>query len=130
MNIKTLVSAFCAASLTLAFSSTAFAQDTAMKTMSMGQTAVESTVKTLAENEKVLVRDSVYRPGEISSSQSRDGLVVYHLSDFKLERTYADGSKKVFNYKAGDAEIINEKRPYSVKNIGKNTAHLISVRLK
>jgi len=130
MNSRTLVAAFCAAALTLAFSGTAFAQGMAMKKMPMGQIAGQYTVKTLTENEKMLVRDVVYKPGDTGPMQSRDGMVIYHITNSTVERTFADGSKQVVTQKAGEAEIINEKRPYSTKNIGKNTNHLIAVTLK
>lgn len=130
MNRKTFVAAFCAAALTLAFSGTAFAQGMAMKKMPMGQTAGQYTTKTLAENEKMLVRDVVYKPGDTGPMQSRDGMVIYHITNSTVERTFADGSKQVVTPKAGEAEIINEKRPYSTKNIGKNTNHLIAVSQK
>ncbi len=130
MNSKTLVAAFCAATLTSAFSGTAFAQGMAMKKMPMEQTAGQYTVKTLTENEKVLVRDVVYKPGDTGPMQSRDAMVIYHITNSTVERTFADGSKQVVTHKAGEAEIINEKRPYSTKNIGKNTNHLIAVSQK
>jgi hypothetical protein len=131
MNSKTLVASFCASAvaLTLAFSSMAFAQGMAMK-MTTGGTAGQYTVKTLTENAKVLVRDVVYKPGDIGPMQSRDGMVIYHITNSTVERTFADGSKQVVTHKAGEAEIINEKRPYSTKNTGKNTNHLIAVTLK
>jgi hypothetical protein len=47
VNSKTLVAAFCAASLTLALSGTAFAQGMAMKKMPMGQTAGQITQTTI-----------------------------------------------------------------------------------
>jgi hypothetical protein len=132
MNSKIVVAALCASAmaLPLALSSTAFAQGMAMEKMSPGKTAGQYTIKTLTENAKVLVRDVVYKPGDIGPMQSRDGMVIYHITNSTVERTFADGSKQVVTHKAGEAEIINEKRPYSTKNTGKNTNHLIAVTLK
>jgi len=114
--------------LTLAYSTAAFAQGTAMEKGGAVQT--QRTLKVLAENEKLQVIDVVYQPGDTGAASSKDGLVVYHLSGGTIERSYADGSKKVVTYKAGQTTIIAEKRPYSTKNIGKTAIHEIVVQLK
>jgi hypothetical protein len=116
-----------AVALALACSTPVFAQGMAMQ---KGGAAHQRTQTVLAENEKVLVSDIVYRPGDAGAASSKDGLVVYHLSDGTIERSYADGSKKVVVYKAGQTTIIAEKRPYSTKNIGKTVIHEIVVQLK
>jgi quercetin dioxygenase-like cupin family protein len=114
--------------LTLAFSTAAFAQSTAMQKGGAVQT--QRTLTVLAENEKLQVIDVVYQPGDIGAASSKDGLAVYHLSSGTIERSYADGSKKVMTYKAGQTTIIAEKRPYSTKNIGKTAVHEIVFQLK
>jgi urease gamma subunit len=129
-NDRRIVALFASVLFVSAFSSTAFAQGMAMDKPMSGMTAGQYTVKTLTENERVLVRDVIYRPGDTGPMQSRDGMIIYHITNSTVERTFADGSKQVVVHKAGDAEIINEKRPYSTKNIGKNTNHLIAVTLK
>ena len=116
--------------LALAFSTAAFAQSTAMEKGGAVQTAHQRTLKVLAENEKLQVIDVVYQPGDTGAASSKDGLVVYHLSAGTIERSFADGSKKVVTYKTGETTIIAEKRPYSTKNIGKTTVHEIVVQLK
>jgi hypothetical protein len=119
-----------AVALTLAISSAAFAQGTAMEKGGTMQTAHERTRTVLAENEKLVVADVVYQPGDTGAASSKDGLVVYHVSGGTIERTYADGSKKIVTYKTGQTTIIAEKRPYSTKNIGKTAIHEIVVQPK
>jgi hypothetical protein len=92
--------------------------------------AAESIQKVLAENEKVKVIDVVERPGDTGPMTSRLGLVVHWVSGGTVERTYADGTKEVVTRKSGETALIAEKRPYSVKNVGKTTTHLIEVQLK
>jgi beta-alanine degradation protein BauB len=132
MGNKKRTAALCASAvvLTLAFSTAAFAQSMAMEKGGAVRTAHQRTLTVLAENEKLQVIDVVYQPGDMGAASSKDGLVVYHLSDGTIERTFADGSKKVVTYKAGQTMIIAEKRPYSTKNIGKTAIHEIVVQLK
>jgi hypothetical protein len=92
--------------------------------------AAESIQKVLAENEKVKVIDVVERPGDTGPMTSRLGLVVHWVSGGTVERTYADGTKEVVTRKSGETALISEKRPYSVKNVGKTTTHLTEVQLK
>jgi len=116
--------------LPFVFSTMVFAQSMAMKKTDAAQPAHQRVLKVLAENEKLQVIDVVYHPGDTGAASSKDGLVVYHLSAGTIERSYADGSKKVVNYKAGETMIIDEKRPYSTKNIGKTVVHEIVFQLK
>jgi hypothetical protein len=120
-----------AMALTLAVSSTAFAQGMKMdKPMAMGQAAGQPTIKTIAENEKLIVTDGVTRPGDATAMQSREGWVYHYVAGGKVEYTFADGSKKVVTRKTGETVLISEKRPYSGKNIGTTTIHSIVVHLK
>jgi len=114
--------------LPFVFSTMVFAQS--MKKADAAQPAHQRVLKVLAENEKLQVIDVVYHPGDTGAASSKDGLVVYHLSAGTIERSYADGSKKVVNYKAGETMIIDEKRSYSTKNIGKTVVHEIVFQLK
>ena len=92
--------------------------------------AAEATTKTLAENGKVQVIDNVVPPGALSPIVSRLGLVAYYVQGGTSERGYADGTKEVVERKTGETFIVTEKRPYSLKNVGKTTIHVITVRLK
>jgi hypothetical protein len=62
--------------------------------------------------------------------RSREGPFTYSISGGSLERTYADGTKEVVTRKSGESFLNKEKRPYSTKNVGKTTIHLIAVQLK
>ncbi len=119
-----------AIALTFAVSTAAFGQSMAMKKAGAAETTRQRTRTVLAENEKLLVADIVYQPGDTAPASSKDGLVVYHVRGGTMERTYADGSKKVVTYKSGETTIIADKRPYATKNIGKTAIHEIVVQLK
>jgi quercetin dioxygenase-like cupin family protein len=127
---RTLLYGISAVSFTLAMSSTAFAQGMAMEKSGAMQAAGQITRKTLAENAKVAVIDSVSKPGETSPMQSRPMHVIHIMSGGTLERTYADGKKEVIAEKAGDTKIIDISQPYAVKNIGKTTIHTIIINVK
>ena len=92
--------------------------------------AAEATQKVIAENDKLQVIDIVERPGDTGPMASRLGIVFHVVNGGTFERTYADGSKEVTPRKTGDTVLIKEKRPYSVKNVGTTTIHLIEVVLK
>ncbi|HET7083335.1 MAG TPA: hypothetical protein VFI23_01080 [Rhizomicrobium sp.] len=92
--------------------------------------AADATTKVLAENDKVQVVDNVAPPGAVSPITSRLGLVAYYVTGGMSERTYADGTKEVVERKTGETFIVTEKRPYSLKNVGKTTIHVVTVRLK
>src|SRR5471030_2756730 len=108
----------------LAFSTAAFAQSMMMMEKGGALRITHQRTRTvLAENEKLVVADVVYQPGDTGAASSKDGLVVYHVAGGTIERTYADGSKKIVTYKAGETALIADKRPYSTKNIGKTAIH-------
>ena len=87
--------------------------------------AAEATTKVLAENDKMQVIDVVENPGDTGAMAVRLGNAIYMISGGTFERTFADGTKQVTPRKTGEAAIVSEKRPYSVKNIGTTTIHLI-----
>ena len=123
---------YCASAvaLTLAVSSTAFAQGMTTDKMSAVAPAGQAMTKTLAENDKVQVIDNVVPPGTMSPITSRLGLIAYYVRGGTSERGYADGTKEVVERKTGETFIVTEKRPYSLKNVGTTTIHVITVRLK
>lgn len=82
--------------------------------------------KVLAENEKVVVTDSLIKPGDVGAMSDRYGMVYYYVTGGSLERTFSDGSKDTVTRKSGEAFIVNDKRPYA----GKTVMHLISIKLK
>ena len=89
-----------------------------------------ATSKTVFENDKVAVIDSISKPGEGLPSSVRGGMILYYLSGGKVERTYADGTKETVTRKTGQALVNSEMRPYSTMNTGSTTVHVVAIRLK
>jgi hypothetical protein len=89
-----------------------------------------ATSKTVFENDKVTIIDSVTKPGEGLPSGKRGGMILYYLSGGKVERTYADGTKETVTRKTGQALVNSEMRPYSTMNTGSTTVHVIAITLK
>ena len=112
-----LLACICVAAMTSSLSLGAHAQNA-------------SPPKVIAENAKLQVLDNVSKPGDVSPMQSREGLVAYYVKGGMFERTYADGTKEVSERKTGETLLVSEKRPYSLKNVGKTTIHVITVKLK
>jgi hypothetical protein len=90
--------------------------------------------KTLAENDKATVTETTLAAGATAKIGAPQGpfFARYYLSSGTLEYTYADGTKETITRKAGTAVIISatDKRPASIKNIGKTALHLITVGVK
>src|ERR1700733_14478789 len=80
-----------------------------------------ATEKTVFENDKITVLDTVVKPGEGLPSGDRSGRIYYYLSGGNVERTFADGTKETVTRKSGQALMNSEKRPYSVANVGTTT---------
>ncbi|SRR5258706_9505187 len=121
MNSNIRIAAYCvsALALSLAFSGPLSAQ-----------TGEMSAPKTIAENSKVLVTETIGKPGESTPSLNRLGQVYYYVQGGTVELTYSDGTKATVVRKTGEARIITEKRAYSAKNIGTTTVHVITTTLK
>ena len=84
--------------------------------------------KVLLENDKVLVIESTFLPGDVSRAD-RKARANYYVKDGKLERTSKDGKKEVVERKAGTALWLGADSDV-VKNIGKTTFVVIGVQLK
>jgi len=85
-------------------------------------------VKVLLENNKVIVTESTFLPGDVSR-RDRKARTNYILTDGKLERTAKDGKKTVYERKAGTAHYL-EADSDVVKNVGKSTYVVIGVTYK
>ena len=121
MNRNTRVAAYCVSALTL---SLAFSGPVSAQTGEM------SKPKTIAENDKVLVTETIGKPGEATPSINRLGQVYYYVQGGTVELTYSDGTKATVTRKTGEARIVTEKRAYSAKNTGTTTIHVITTTLK
>lgn len=132
MSNKKAATLFCvlAMALSLPSSSTAFAQGMAIEKGGAMTATGKATLKTIAENEKLIVIDGVTRPGDVTPMQSREGWVYHYITGGKVQHIYSDGSKDVVIRKAGETLLITEKRVFSAKNIGTTTVHSIVVHLK
>ena len=70
---RTALYCVSAAALALAAPSTALGQGMAMEKGGAMKAGGQVTIKTIAENEKLLVTDGVSRPGDVTVMQSREG---------------------------------------------------------
>ena len=86
--------------------------------------------KIIAENDKVMVSETIAQPGESTPVAVRLGTVNVYLEGGTAEATYADGTKATVTRKAGETRIIAEKRAYSARNIGTTTIHVITIAVK
>ena len=123
MKAQFKVAAYCVSSIALAFT---------LSTASFAQTTPPA--KVLAENSKATVTDGTVVVGATVTPGAMQGpfLARYYLSSGTLEYTYADGTKEKVTRKAGTALILSssDKRPTSIKNIGKTALHYINVLVK
>jgi hypothetical protein len=113
--------ALCATAI-LAFAAPAFAQ--------MGMAMPTEAPKTLAENAKMIITDNVLKPGQSGPMGSRDGAAIYYVQGGTIELDYQDGTKQTVTRKSGTARISDEKKPYSPRNAGTTTLHVIVVQSK
>jgi hypothetical protein len=98
--------------------------------VSAQMTADLGTVKTLAENDKMTITENWLKPGQSAAMGSRLGAAIYYVQGGSFELDYKDGTKKNVTRASGTARISNETQPYSPKNIGKTTIHVIVVQTK
>ena len=123
MKAQFKVVAYCVSSLALALTLCAptFAQS-------------PPPAKVLAENSKAIVSEITLAVGATTTPAAMQGpfLARYYLSSGTLEYTFADGTKQTVTRKAGTALIVSstDKRPTTIKNIGKTALRLISVGVK
>src|SRR5947208_1594311 len=96
----------------------------------------QDTTKTLAENSKAAVTEATVAVGAVVNVAAQTGsgpfFARYYLTGGTVEYSYADGKKESVVRKTGSAVIISatDKRPTSIKNIGKTPIHVITVSVK
>ena len=91
----------------------------------------KAVIKVLAENDKVRVTETTYKPGDAGPSIVRGFRVVRWLQGGTLERNYADGKKEKIERKTGEVRVAGpDKDAYFVKNIGKTTIVTYAVIIK
>ena len=101
-----------------------------LRTKRQMRQAKAATSKTVFDNDKITIIDSVTKPGEGLASAARGGLILYYLSGGTIERTYEDGKKETVTRKTGQALVNSEKRPYATLNTGSTTVHVIAITVK
>ena len=124
---RLLVPAFLVAGVIAA---PAMAQDKKAEKKMGKAVAGQVMLKEVAQNDKLRVYEATFKPGDVSPSAKRPMRAVRALKGGTLERTYEDGKKETIQWKAGEARIISEERPYAIKNIGKGVVHLYIVNIK
>jgi len=115
--------------LTAAVAQSAAAQDMAKAAMAPAVKG-KATVKVLLENDKVLVYETTFKPGDESASIARPYRIIRTLSGGILLRTYADGKTEKIVDKPGDTRESGPDAAYSAKNIGKTTIRVYVVAPK
>lgn len=90
----------------------------------------EATIKEIEQNDKVRVYEVTYKAGETLPSAKRPMRVVHAIQGGTLERTFEDGKKEAVEFKSVETKIINEEKPYALKNPGKSVIHLLIVAVK
>ena len=102
----------------------------AMKVLAQDPLEVAPNIYTkLFENEKVRVCDFKFEPGDAMGTHSHPDHLVYLLSGGKLQLSYADGSTKDIEAKAGDVLWGNAETHATVNN-GTTEVHGIIIELK
>jgi hypothetical protein len=86
--------------------------------------------KTLVENDKVLVTETILKPGDTVPSAIRLGQAFYYVQGGSIELTGSDGKKQTFQRKTGAARIVTDKGAFSATNIGKTSIHVIAFAVK
>lgn len=89
----------------------------------------EPTVKVLAENDRVRVQESTYKPGEGQAIRDRPLAVIRVLKGGTMLRTFPDGKTETERFKDGQTRI-REPATYGNKNVGKTTVRFYIVQLK
>ena len=91
------------------------------------------TRKVLVDNDKVLILENTYKPGDVNTEVLTSYRVQRVLQGGTLERTYADGKKERIELKTGATRILESPKAgqtYTTKNVGKTTIVNYIVSLK
>src|SRR5437868_9010358 len=94
--------------------------------------AADAKSTTLLENDKVIVREVHFKPGDENKAVATSAYrVLRALKGGTLTRTYADGKTEKLEYKTGDVKFLEPlKIGYTTKNTGKSDVLLYVVQLK
>jgi hypothetical protein len=122
--LPVFLAAFCTATLSIA-------QDKkgADEKKAAAPAAGGGTLKTIIDNDKVIVQEVRYKPGETSTMRERGPRVTRALSTGTMERVYPDGKKETVQWKAGDVKYF-PRETFTNKNVGKTEMVLFVTTLK
>jgi quercetin dioxygenase-like cupin family protein len=105
------------------------ATDSASNKQSMDAvTVAPGRYNAIADSAGIRVLEVSYKPGDSSAMHSHPDNVLYVVEPGKTEFTMQDGSKHVYELKAGDAMVLPAET-HSVKNIGSTTTHSVLVEV-
>ena len=110
--------------------SPAMAQDRAKAAPAAKAVKGKAVRKVLFENDKVLVYEATFKPGDEAAKVARPFRVIRALNGGTMQRTYADGKTEKIEWKTGEARPVGPDPVYTPKNIGKSDVVLYIVELK
>ena len=96
----------------------------------------KSTMKVHIDNNKVLVFERTYKPGDVNDTQEQQSSyrVNHTVKGGTLERTYVDGKKVKIELKTGMVRYLEPSKgpsdKYTTKNIGNTEVVSFVVQLK
>jgi hypothetical protein len=91
----------------------------------------KSVTTVLAENDKVRVWETRYRPGDQNTAPPSSAIrVLRALKGGTLLWTYADGKTEKVVWKTGEVKILTPGPQFTSKNVGKSEILLYVVMLK
>ena len=114
----------------------AFAQNKAKAAPAAKAEKGKATMKVHIDNDKVLVFERTYKPGDVNDAQEQQSSyrVNHTVKGGTLERTYADGKKVKIELKTGMVRYLEPSKgpsdKYTTKNIGNTEVVSFVVQLK
>jgi quercetin dioxygenase-like cupin family protein len=92
--------------------------------------AGERQQKKLLDNDRVLVTETTFKPGDVTPSVERPYRITRVIQGGESLRTFPDGKTQKWTWKTGDVLEVGPDKPYASKNVGKTTIILYTVTPK
>ena len=86
--------------------------------------------KKLIDNDRVLVTETTFKPGDVSPSIERPYRITRVLQGGESLRTFPDGKTQKWTWKTGEVKEFGPDKPYASKNVGTTTIVLYTVTPK
>jgi mannose-6-phosphate isomerase-like protein (cupin superfamily) len=91
----------------------------------------KSVTKVVAENDKVRVWETRYKPGDVNAAPPASSTRVLRvLKGGTLLWTYADGKTEKVQWRTGEVKILTPGPAFTTKNVGKSDIVFYVVMLK